>query len=93
MLLLNMMQKGAHNDLSKVDYEWVFVHGNPDDIIDGVLSRLEKDKTRMQNLADAVQDVDLQNILKTSNDAAYLDFLNRKFSKLLEKMIVNAKTI
>ncbi|WP_299589036.1 hypothetical protein [uncultured Microbulbifer sp.] len=89
--ILNLVQRGAYDDLSKVDYEWVFVHGDPDKIVDAMVGRLKKDEQRLLSIAKLAEDTYLES--KLIDPAQKTIFLEEEFSDFLGKVIVSAKTI
>jgi hypothetical protein len=91
--VLDLLQKGAYDDLTKVDIEWAFVKGNPADIISDFVRKVVQDKSRIKSIMLASGNSELIGLLGKGEEHKLNRFLNVRFVRLLKTMIVNTKNI
>lgn len=91
--ITELFQKGAHEDLARVDIDWAFVNGDPSKIVDDLVARIETDSSKLKAIIKASDNEALQALLEAGNKELLRNFIQGDLTAMLEKLVMNTKSI
>lgn len=71
----------------------MFTKGDPAQIVDSLVDRIVGDKSKLEAIVNATGDVNLKSLFEEGNAKLLSDFIDGKLTGMLQKIIVNTKTI
>lgn len=89
--VVELLKKGAHDNLDNIDIQWVFSKGNPEEIVASFLNKIDSNRDALKSAMIASNNPSLVDLVSSRSADRFDSFVDEELKLLMNKIIVSGK--